>query len=239
VTIGIICAMPEEVAGFASVASDWPGSHGDFLSTAVGEFDVVIASCGLGKVRASLTAAALIERWQCTALISAGTAGGLGAVEPLEVVVASRIVQHDYGRSRGLGEIELYRPGIPPLPDYRDIEPAFSVADERLERYRHTTHTLDFVEYGTFASGDTFVNDVATKQRLVELGAVAVDMESGAVAQAAEHYQVPWLVAKGISDDASALSHEDFLERLAEAARRSADVVARLLQALTDPAAAS
>jgi adenosylhomocysteine nucleosidase len=239
VPIGIICAMPEEVAGFASVASDWPGSHGDFLSTEVRGSPVVIASCGLGKVRASLTAATLIERWQCTALVSAGTAGGLGQAEPLDVVVASRVIQHDYGRSRGPGEIELYRPGIPPLPDYRDIEPSFAVADERLERFRETTEPLDYVEYGTFASGDTFVNDVATKQRLTELGAIAVDMESGAVAQAAEHYSVPWLVAKSISDDASALSHQDFLERLAEAARRSADVVARLLPALADPPAAS
>lgn len=238
-TIGIICAMPEEVAGFASVASEWPGGHDDFLPTSISEFDVVIASCGLGKVRASLTAATLIGRWHCTALVSAGTAGGLGDVKPLEVVVASRIVQHDYGRSRGLGEIELYRPGIPPLPDYRDIEPAFPVPDERLERFRVTTEPLDYVEYGTFASGDTFVNDAGTRRRLAELGAVAVDMESGAVAQAAEHYGVPWLVAKGISDDASALSHEDFLERLAEAARRSAGVVARLLPALSDPAAAS
>jgi nucleoside phosphorylase len=59
-------------------------------------------------------------------------------------------------------------------------------------------------------------------------------MESAAVAQVAEFCGIPWLVAKGISDDASAMSHEDFLEGLTEAARRSASVVRALLPRMPD-----
>ena len=233
--IGIICAMPEEADGFAGVSSGGATETGDLLTTRIGDHDVVIANCGLGKVRGALTAALLVERWKCAALVSAGTAGGLGAVEPLDVVVATSVVQHDYGRSRGPGRIDLYRPGIPPLPDYQHVRHAFEMDGDRLARCRQATESLDFVRYGTFASGDTFVNDAGTTARLTKLGAVAVDMESGAVAQAAEHFGLPWLVAKCISDDASELSHEEFLDRLAEAAERAAGVVAHLLPALTDP----
>jgi len=230
--IGIICALPEEAASFLDDPGGAAIPTSDFVATRIGDCDAVIASCGLGKVRAAMTATVLIERWQCRALVSAGTAGGLGDIAPMQVVVASGIVQHDYGRSRGTGDLELYRPGIPPLPEYRGIDFRMTAPADRLRRYREITDAIGFVEYGTYASGDTFVNDHETRARLEALGATAVDMESAAVAQVAEYHELPWLVAKGISDAASTMSHEDFLIGLAEASGRSAAVVTALLPAL-------
>jgi adenosylhomocysteine nucleosidase len=233
-TIGIICALPEEVATFVKDAADDPASAPDFAAVRIDGHDVVVASCGLGKVRAAMTATALIERWRCRGLVSAGTAGGLGSTAPMQVLVASALVQHDYGRSRSVGDIELYRPGVPPLPEYRSIDYELIVPAERLRRFQAVTEALDFVEYGTYASGDIFVNDQRTRAKLESLGALAVDMESAAVAQVADYYELPWLVAKGISDSASTMSHEDFLAGLAEASRLSSRVVAALLPALLE-----
>jgi adenosylhomocysteine nucleosidase len=232
--IGIICALPEEVLSFLDARAGSRDPTPEFVVTKIGGCDAVVASSGLGKVRAAMTATVLIERWQCRALVSAGTAGGLGDVEPMHVVIASEIVQHDYGRSRGAGELELYRPGIPPLPEYRDVDFRMTAPADRLRRYREITDAIDFVEYATYASGDTFVNDHDTRERLQGLGATAVDMESAAVAQVAEYHELPWLVAKGISDAASATSHEDFLAGLAEASGRSAAVVTALLPTLLE-----
>ena len=234
VTIGIVCAMPEEVESFLPATSVRRDTTSDFLETTLGDFDVVVASCGLGKVRAAMAAALLVERWHCRGLVSAGTAGGLSDTRPMQVVVAHELIQHDYGRSLGLGELELYQPGIPPLPAYRNIDHALRPPPERIRRFKSITDRIDFVAYGGYASGDTFVNDAETRARLESLGAAAVDMECGAVAQVAEHFKVPWLVAKGISDDASTLSHEAFLEGVAEASRRSGRVVKALLPALLD-----
>jgi adenosylhomocysteine nucleosidase len=233
-TIGIICAMPEEVASFLPQSSKAAGEAPEFLATKIGGLDVVVASSGLGKVRAAVAASILVERWGCRALISAGTAGGLSGTAPMQVVVACELIQHDYGRSRGLGELDLYRPGIPPLPEYSDIDHTLRLPAERTAKYEEITQGLDFVTYGKYASGDTFVNDRVTRTRLESFGAIAVDMECGAVAQVAEHLGVPWLVAKGISDDASTTSHEDFLAGIEEASRRSGRVVEALLPVLLE-----
>jgi adenosylhomocysteine nucleosidase len=234
-TIGIVCALPEEVDGFLQQTSGTATAPAaGFLATRLGGFDVVIGDCGLGKVRAAIAATALAERWRCLGLVSAGTAGGLGDTAPMQVIVASELVQHDYGRSRGAGDLELYRPGVPPLPEYGGIDYALRVPADRLARFREHANRLGFVEYGRYASGDTFVNDDATRSKLESLGARAVDMEGAAVAQVAEHFGLPWLVAKGISDAASGSAHEDFLAGIAEASRRSAQVVEALLPALLD-----
>jgi adenosylhomocysteine nucleosidase len=230
--IGIICAMQQEVDGFLRMAETQSTGSGAFSLIRLGQFDAVIASCGLGKVNAAMTASILIERWDCRALVSAGTAGGLGTSQPMQVVIGTELVQHDYGRSRGIGQLELYRPGVPPLPEFFSADVALRVPAAWQRSYETIIAELDYVRLGTYASGDTFVNDEATRARLVELGAIAVDMECAAVAQVAEFHQRPWLVAKGISDGASNRAHDDFLEGLAEASRRSAEVVRALLPIL-------
>jgi adenosylhomocysteine nucleosidase len=230
--IGIVCAMQDEVDAFLGAAETIEADAEGFIRLRIRELDIVIGSPGLGKVHAAMTASVLLERFGCQALVSAGTAGGLHGTRPMQVIVGVELVQHDYGRSRGPGELELYRPGVPPLPEYFSEDIALRVPAERRRAFEQAAIDLDFVQHGTFASGDIFVNDEATRERLVRLGAVAVDMESAAVAQVAEARKLPWLVAKGISDDASGLSHEAFLAGLAEASRRSARVVTALLPVL-------
>lgn len=226
--------MQDEVDAFLSGAETVAADAEGFIRLRIGELDVVFGTPGLGKVHAAMTASVLLERFGCRALVSAGTAGGLHGTRPMQVVVGVELVQHDYGRSRGPGELEIYRPGVPPLPEFFSEDVSLRVPQGRRLAFEQAAIDLDFVQHGKFASGDTFVNDEATRARLVGLGAIAVDMESAAVAQVAEARKLPWLVAKGISDDASALSHEAFLAGLAEASRRSARVVSALLPVLLE-----
>lgn len=230
--IGILCAMQEEVDGFLSLAQASASDHDRFTPIRIGGFDAMLACCGLGKVNAAMTASVLLERFNCRGLVSAGTAGGLGGSYAMQVIVGTELVQHDYGRSRGAGLLELYRPGVPPLPAYLSEDFSLRLSAERKRRFVTAAGEIDFIRFGTFASGDTFVNDPQTRKRLVDLGAIAVDMESAAVAQVAEYHGLPWLVAKGISDDASHASHEAFLEGLVAASRRSAEAVRALLPAI-------
>jgi adenosylhomocysteine nucleosidase len=63
---------------------------------------------------------------------------------------------------------------------------------------------------------------------------VAVDMESGAVAQVARSFGVPWLVIRALSDLAGDDSRLDFQAFAHEAARKAADMVRAALP-LFDP----
>lgn len=230
--------MPEEADGFLSIADTGAAAAresllaGGYALLALCGHELVIAVAGLGKVNAAMTAASLIERHNCSALVSAGTAGGLSDGAKSKVIIGSEIIQHDYGRSRGHGELELYRPGVPPLPSFPNDDIAFRLAAEQVRDLQQQLREREDVIFGCFASGDVFVNDAASRQRLIDLGAVAVDMECAAVAQVAERYGLPWLVAKGISDEASDESHDDFLAGLVAASNHSAEIVAALLPVL-------
>jgi adenosylhomocysteine nucleosidase len=226
--------MPEEVQGFLLGSAGHGTDAAGFTTIGIGGAEAVIASSGLGKVQAAMTATRMLERWHCSCLVSAGTAGGLADVRPMQVVVGTELIQHDYGRSRGHGQLELYRPGVPPLPAYLSTNVALRLPEATRRRFEAAALPLDFVRFGAVASGDTFVNDAATRQRLIDLGAIAVDMECAAVAQVAEYHGLPWLVAKGISDNAAGESHNDFLAGLIAAAELSAAAVAALLPAITD-----
>lgn len=224
--------MPEETAGFLHIAGDKVTPAGDVSQLRIFGHKLVVATSGLGKVNAAMTAATILERFDCKSLVSAGTAGALQDFPGPRVIVGTELIQHDYGRSRGHGLMELYRPGIPPLPQFADVDFAFRQPASRIKAWEPLLRQRDDIQLGCYASGDTFVNDAATRKRLTDLGAIAVDMECAAVAQVAEHHGIPWLVAKGISDGAGDESHNDFLEGLVAASRHSAEVVAALLPEL-------
>ena len=69
-------------------------------------------------------------------------------------------------------------------------------------------------------SGDRFVSSAAESQALQRLlpDALAVDMESAAVAQVAADFSCPLAVLRSISDRADDAAHVDFPQFLAEVA---------------------
>jgi adenosylhomocysteine nucleosidase len=83
---------------------------------------------------------------------------------------------------------------------------------------------------GLVASGDVFVNDPEMRRRLhEELGAQAVEMEGGAVAQVAATLHVPYLLVRAMSDLAGHDSGIDFATFLRHVSGSSARVVMSLL----------
>ncbi|MEY4753613.1 MAG: hypothetical protein RJA44_1288, partial [Pseudomonadota bacterium] len=60
---------------------------------------VVLVLSRIGKVAAALTATLLIERYGVTRMVFTGVAGGLGAAQVGDVVVAQELLQHDMDAS--------------------------------------------------------------------------------------------------------------------------------------------
>lgn len=212
---------------------------------------VVLAESGVGKVASSLMAALLIKSFDCRAVVVAGVAGGLDPQLSIgDVVIADRLIQHDYGHRTDLG-LKHYRPGVPPLGESRDqidfrlapeVVRAISASVEALrlpslpqDLFEDSTVKLPDprIVIGTIVSGDQFINSEDVRAELFHMhGGAAVEMEGAAVAQAAELLGVPCVVVRSLSDLAGVESHLDFPKFLQATAPMAADVVSRIITVL-------
>lgn len=187
--------------------------------------DVVLATCGIGKVNAARVTMALISAG-ATRLVFTGVAGALDPVlRPGDVVVSSDCLQHDVDVT-ALG----YAPGEIPG------EELAWAADSRLQELALAAcaDLQDARAYpGRVLSGDIFLADSSRASELREsFGGSCVEMEGAAVAQVCAATDVPFVVIRSISDRADGGASPDFRTFTELAARRSAQVVNGLLQRL-------
>lgn len=247
--LGVVCAMPEEVEHLAVVLVDDRSSECGGFRFRAGLLDgraVVLAEGGIGKVAGALVTALLLERYGCRALVLSGVAGGLDPALGIgDVVVAERLIQHDYGAVTR-GRIKNFRPGVAPLGEAREIvdyrlgEALRGALGEALSGYVLPALPAGVaggrqpsLGFGTVLTGDQFVNCEDTRGDLFDrFSAQAVDMESAALAQVAERYGAPWIVVRALSDLAGSESHLDFPAFVSATAETAAGVVRRVLPVL-------
>jgi adenosylhomocysteine nucleosidase len=249
--IGILAAMPEEVRHLGQALTvDDKVVHGAyaFRQGRLDDAPVVLVEAGIGKVNTALVATLLFDHFGCRMALLTGVAGGLDPTVGIgDVVVADRLIEHDYGAIVD-GEIRSYRPGAAPVGESR--EPlAYSLEPVILELLRRRlaglvlpalpasvtgeTARQPAIRFGTILSGDQFINCEATRQRLFKrFGAQAVEMEGAALAQVAEQFGVPCIDVRCVSDLAGADSHLDFAAFLPYAAESAAQVLRRIVPVL-------
>ncbi|MGE0660832.1 MAG: 5'-methylthioadenosine/adenosylhomocysteine nucleosidase [Reyranellaceae bacterium] len=247
--LGILSAIPEELRHLEDREDGSDTIAGlVFHKGRIEGRQAVFVETGIGKVNTALTATILAQQYGCRALVFGGVAGG---VDPMlgvgDVVVATRLVQHDYGVVID-GRIEAYQPGVAPLPGV-DSTHGYDMPAGLREELRAALAGVNLpavaagvtgdaprhpqVHFGTIVSGDTFVNCGVTRERLEnEFGALAVEMEGAAMAQVCERFGLPWVVVRCLSDLAGVDSHLDFPAFLPLAARAAAAVVRRAVHAL-------
>jgi adenosylhomocysteine nucleosidase len=247
VTVGIICAIPEELAHLSAIMDDAVAidvGHRRFLRGVLDGRSVVLAEAGMGKVNAAVVTTSLLDRFDSRAVVLSGVAGGLDpGLHIGDVVIAERVLQHDAGR------IENERLGVYQAGHVSFINPTdaigYRVNQALLGRVRHELDGLTLpslprsaggserpphVTYGTVLTGDQYVHCEVTRQRLHrEFGGQAIEMEGGAVAQVAESFGVPWLVIRALSDLAGRDSAIDFAAFVEVVSATAADILRRIL----------
>jgi adenosylhomocysteine nucleosidase len=172
----------------------------------VGCRSVAVAEVLIGPVNAALGAQALVLHHGVAGLISFGSAGALERqLSTGDLIIASRAMVHDAGFFLGhkfdpsgvMGRDRQGRIG------YRR---AFEADAAWLARAHGAAQRLGIqsLRTGTVVTGNQAIFSTARKRWLRQtFGALAVDMESAAVAQVAVAYGVPWLAVRAISDTAS------------------------------------
>ena len=153
----------------------------------VGEHEVSVLQCGIGKVNAAMGAMKLINNFSPQCVINSGVAGGTGAgAKVLDVVAGERVGYHDVWC------------GSPNEPGQVQGLPRYFRADEGLLALLPEGK----VKRGLIASGDMFVDSVEELNRIKSIypDSIAVDMESAAIAQVCHSYNIPFLSLRVVSD---------------------------------------
>ena len=221
------------------------------LQVATGKLEghsVALAESGVGKVASAAISTLIAKALDCRAIVVCGVAGGIDPALAIgDVVIADRLIQHDYGHLTDQG-IRNFRPGIAPLGEARD-RITFDLSAELLMRIGGAVKDIVLsplppdlgvptsrpprIAFGPIVSGDQFINSEQVRRRLHrDYAALAAEMEGAAVAQAAELIGIPCIVIRSLSDLAGADSHLDFPKFLRAVAPTAAEVVARIVSVL-------
>jgi len=235
--LGIIGAMETEVSGIISelegiTTKEVAGMT--FNKGILNGKEVVVVKCGIGKVNAGVCVQILVDCFNVDAVINTGVAGSLSnEIDILDIVISDRVVQHDMNVT-ALG----YRQGQIP-----GNEKHYWEADEKLKGMAVTAANevskskvtfadtdCDMANFkihiGGVATGDLFVNDAKTKDKIVsEFDSVCAEMEGGAIAQVCDLNNIPFLIIRAISDKADGSSHMDYREFEEKAAKNSIKLI--------------
>ena len=206
--IGIIGAMEVETAGLVAEMTQTKTSTVSGVTFTQGHLcdkEVVVATCGVGKVFAAICAEAMILRFGVTALLNTGVAGGLAdGLVVGDVVLADNVVQHDMDTS--------------PLGDPVGLLSGINIVNipadgALLDALRAATEACELkAVVGTVATGDQFIASDAQKTRLREVfHAAACEMEGGSIGHVAYVNRVPFAVLRAISDGGDGMEFSEFV----------------------------
>lgn len=221
--IAIIGAMQSEINNIAAVLQnrqDINLHNFIFYKGTIYKIDVVVTQCGIGKVNAAATTALLLSNFNVDGIINIGVAGGVSKLlKKLDIVIAEKSIQYDFDLSAfGLNIGQLSKNHLGYFTSNYNITKALFESAKKVSNYS--------VYMGTIISGDKFVADTNESQRLAKaFNALACDMETAAIAQVAQLFNVPFCAVRSISDGASDGAGQEFDDFETLAAENSIKVI--------------
>ncbi len=165
----------------------------------LGNNEIVLWQCGVGKVNAAVGTMRLIAAHHPDAIVSTGLAGGIDPqMRVMDVLAATQCVYHDVDCG-GISGTDIVCPlgqvqGLPARydADARLLDHAVSISSEAAGQFRT----------GLICTGDQFITD-RDRQNTIKrhfVDGLACDMESAAIAQTCYLEKVPFLSLRVISD---------------------------------------
>ncbi|MDE5848799.1 MAG: 5'-methylthioadenosine/adenosylhomocysteine nucleosidase [Muribaculaceae bacterium] len=192
--IGILAAMDKEVALLLPLLKDMKEVEFDGRKAHIGRIgncEVCVMKCGIGKVNSALNAYRLIESFHPDLVINSGVAGGADASMAVgSLLVATEAAYHDVwcGPGSEWGQI--------------DGMPRRFAMDEALVNACRRLPALGEARFGLICSGDRFISKVEEVDFIKSAfpDALACDMESASIAHACLDKGVPFAVVRVVSD---------------------------------------
>ncbi len=200
--IGIIVALSKELELLKPLLEDLrviDRNNITFYCGTIGKHKIAAMQCGVGKVNAAIGTVTMIDTYSPQLIINTGVAGAVNkSVSIMDLVVGSQVCYHDvwcggFDDSASYGQVQG-------MPLY--FEGAASVIEK--------IHADPHIHCGLIVSGDQFIDNIddINKIRTHFPQALAVDMESGAIAQTCHIRNTPFVSMRIISDSPGA-SHDN------------------------------
>ena len=178
-----------------------------FYLGSVGDLQVGLMKSGIGKVNAALATNSMIENFAPKYIINSGVAGGVGSqAGVMDVVIADRVAYSDVwcGPGTNFGQAA-------DCPLYFEMMPVpYDESDPHIHK-------------GLICSSDRFISGVREVENIKKEfpDVMAVDMESGAIAQTCFLKNTPCAVIRVVSDTPgeqdNVAQYEDFWIKAPEA----------------------
>ena len=189
--------------------------------------EVVLLKSGIGKVNAAMATTILHERYQPTAVINTGSAGGLDTSLSIgDIVISDRVVHHDVD----VTAFDYQYGQIPSMPLY------FESDQNLINIVEKTIQSINQVncKQGLIATGDSFIQKPEAVQKIREQfpDVIAAEMEAVAIAQVCHQYQTPFVVIRALSDIAGKESAQSFDQFIDQAARHAAELIIKVVKQL-------
>lgn len=227
--IGIIGAMDVEVNSLkesAKISETKKIAEMEFCKGKIGEKEVVIVKCGMGKVNAGICANTLINEFGCTKIINTGVAGSLdNKIDIGDIVVSTDAVQHDY-------DVEAigFKKGEIPYTGKVAFEADEAMRKEAVEAVKTAAPDIHVFE-GRVCSGDQFISKKEQKDKIIsDFGGMCCEMEGAAIAQACYLNGTPFVVIRAISDKPDETEIVEYKVFEEQAAKRCAKIVRYLVE---------
>ncbi|EGE38432.1 MTA/SAH nucleosidase [Actinomyces viscosus C505] len=234
----VSCAMAEEAQPFldalperaAAQAPTLPGAARAW-SLQLPDGELIVVRSGIGLVAAASALATVLAQVRPSAVVSAGTTGGLGRQVEVGDVCASASLAFTDADATAFGYARGQTPGQPETfaGDAALLERLEQVGQEALRGATASSGSAR-LRVGQMLAGNSFVTAAnVADTREVFPAALSTDMESTALAQVAAGAGVPFVSVRGVSDLCGPEAGQDFHIAVEEAAARSAAVVLALL----------
>jgi adenosylhomocysteine nucleosidase len=244
-TIGIMGAMPEEIAGVLELMTDVTENHIGMRTYHKGKINntnVVLVFSRWGKVAAASTVATLINLFNINQLIFTGVAGAISEKLNIgDIVIGKKFYQHDMDARPFIQQFEI------PMLDIDHFEADFGLITDAYEKLKvaiennllydnaHPTYTSILknqqVHIGDIASGDQFISNETTRENLIKHfpDLFCVEMEGAAVAQVCFEFNIPFITIRVISDGANSNAPIDFADFVAHVASKISKNIIKML----------
>lgn len=185
---------------------------------------IIILKSGIGKVSASMITTLLISCCNPDIIINIGSAGSISSLLQIkDIIIPNKTSYYDV-------DVSIFNYSIGQIPKYPKF---FFIDSELLAIAKKCMYKLNYkFKSGLVLTGDSFVHKKNTLLSIIKHfpRAVAIDMESTAIAQVCYNFKKPILIIRAISDYSNKSASFNFKKNIEQASYHATIIVEEILK---------